>query len=95
MEELQKEITNPFLENGSIKHQDSLCMRFLRKKFKCIIIWFLLFITLAQCFLLIIDKISAENFNSMLSIMLAFKNNKTDTDKIISKVYSLFNNTEY
>lgn len=60
-------------ENYANNLEDDMCVRCLRKKFKCIVIFILLFISVSQCLLLIIDKISEENLNKIVSKLL--KNN--------------------
>ena len=45
-------------ENTNIsRDDDSLCKRFLRKKYKCIMLWMLSIIAVSQLFIIIFEKL--------------------------------------
>jgi hypothetical protein len=65
MDQLQLET---FLEQKT-SHQDSKCTRCLRKKFKCMIIYMLLLISLTQFVIIIIDKMDEKYLNKILEVI--------------------------
>lgn len=88
VENIQKQMLETFLpqqdENNCKTCEnegDKMYIRCLRKKFKCIVIFILLFISITQCLLLIIDKISEENLNKIVSKLMKNNTETKDLDK--------------
>jgi hypothetical protein len=54
-----------FLEEKEIK-ESSKCTRCMRKKFKCLIIYMLLLISLSQFLIIIFDKVDEKYLNQLL-----------------------------
>lgn len=67
------------------KQTDSKATRFVRRKFQCIIIFLVLFMTLMESLNVIVPKLSESNI-SFLNKFLSSTLNKT------SREYDLFNN---
>ena len=51
--------------------QNHICIRFIRKKFKCLIIFFLSICILGETLIMAMDKINFSTFNSILQKFLA------------------------
>ena len=69
MEHFEEEYNPCFSENGGTSNNiknDSLCLRCMRKKYKCLIIWMLSIAALSQFLYLLLEKID----NSVLEAML-------------------------
>ena len=78
MDCLQLETTTTFIEERKKEvNQDNLCVRFIRKKYKCILLWFLSIISLSQLFAVIFEKID-EKILLKISKLIVDKNNYTN-----------------
>jgi hypothetical protein len=66
MDSLQLET---FLEQKNNNENDTKCARCLRKKFKCVIIYMLLLISVTQFAIIIIDKLDEKYLNKILHII--------------------------
>ena len=53
--------------NNIISEDSSLCSRFLRKKYKCIMLWMLSIIAFSQLIIIIFEKIIDEEVVKLLS----------------------------
>ena len=71
------EIIHSFLEEQPIdrSNNDHICTRFIRKKFKCLIIFFLAVVVFAEASILTLEKV---NVNGILERFLALTN-KTES----------------
>lgn len=71
------EIIHSFLEEQPIdrSRNDNICTRFMRKKFKCLIIFFLAVVVFAEASMLTLEKV---NVNGILERFLALTN-KTES----------------
>ena len=67
---LQKISTNEMdltnIENFSTEKDDTKCIRFLKRKFKCVIIYMLLVISLIQLIVIICEKMDDKYLNIIL-----------------------------
>jgi hypothetical protein len=70
MDSLQLET---FLEQKGNNSEDTKCIRCMRKKFKCMIIYMLLLISLSQFIIIIIDKMDEKYLNQIFE-MITSKN---------------------
>jgi len=78
MDCLQLETTTTFIEERKKEiNQDNLCVRFIRKKYKCILLWFLSIISLSQLFAVIFEKID-EKILLKISKLIVDQNNYTN-----------------
>ena len=78
MDCLQLETTTTFIEEQKKEiNQDNLCVRFIRKKYKCILLWFLSIISLSQLFAVIFEKID-EKILLKISKLIVDQNNYTN-----------------
>jgi hypothetical protein len=62
MDCLQIETTTNLIKENEVKHienRQSIYIRFFRKKYKCIIMWFLSIISISQLFVIILEKIDS------------------------------------
>jgi hypothetical protein len=54
-------------ENTNIsRDDDSLCKRFLRKKYKCIMLWMLSIIAVSQLFIIIFEKLDEATLKNLV-----------------------------
>lgn len=61
------EVIHSFLEDTpSQRHKDNMFVRFVRKKFKCLIIFFLTFCVIAETFVVAIDKVNFTHLRIFL-----------------------------
>lgn len=71
------EVIHSFLKEQPVErnneYNDHICIRFIRKKFKCLIIFFLAAVVFAEASMLALEN---NNFNLILEKFLA-KNNQT------------------
>ena len=72
------EVIHSFLEEQPVDRtkNDHICIRFLRKKFKCILIFFLALCLFAETSMLALEKI---NFNVILEKFLSIANQSNST----------------
>ena len=77
MEHFEEEVTLCLNEKTSNNKQEneSLCVRFLRKKFKCVIIWMLSITSVSQFLYLLLEKIDNSVLEKMLQQLM--HNNST------------------
>ena len=75
MNEMHKEYNLCLNENGEKENtsEDDLCIRCLRKKYKCLIIWLLSITSLSQLLYLILEKVDNNLLEKMLKNIL-YKN---------------------
>lgn len=74
------EAMHSFLEEGRVNQNrrefdDHICVRFIRKKFKCLIIFFLTICILGETLIMSFDKINFDRFNDIYDKI--FQNNVT------------------
>ena len=75
--------TNSFLNEEIKKNEiqnDSLFVRFIRKKYKCIILWLLSIIAFSQLLVIIFEKVD-ENLLKKITKLLDYQNHTTKTNK--------------
>lgn len=53
--------------NQQINETESLCVRFIRKKYQCIMLFLLILFMTLEIIKLILDKINAENIENMFN----------------------------
>lgn len=63
------DLTN--IENFSTEKDDTKCIRFLKRKFKCVIIYMLLVISLIQLIVIICEKIDDKYLNIILEKIMS------------------------
>jgi hypothetical protein len=72
---LQKISTNEMdltnIENFSTEKDDTKCIRFLKRKFKCVIIYMLLVISLIQLIVIICEKMDDKYLNIILEKIMS------------------------
>lgn len=80
MEILQIEEASNFLNDQKVEKNvdDTLCIRCLRKKFKCMIIYALLFIVIFQIVLFAIEKLSENNINLLFEKFIKSPNSTSN-----------------
>lgn len=84
MEVLEIGEASKFLtEKQSEEIDDGLCIRCLRKKFKCLIIYTLLLIVIFQMIMLLISKLSDSNVNFLFEKIS--QNAYTNSTKFINR----------
>ena len=67
MEQLQMET---FLgQKKTTDQNDSMCTRFIRKKFRCIILFMLTIIVLSQLLIILFEKIDEKYVNKILEVV--------------------------
>ena len=67
MEQLQMET---FLgQKKTTDQNDSMCTRFIRKKFRCIILFMLTIIVLSQLLIILFEKIDEKYVNKLLEVV--------------------------
>jgi len=79
------ENANLFLEEAKIKHYDKeehLCIRFIRKKYKCLMLWGLSILALVEMGIILLDKFDDNMFNQAMNVI--FHNSKNYTDEFSS-----------
>jgi hypothetical protein len=59
------------LETFNIDENDTKCVRFLKRKFKCILIYLLLLISLFQLIVLIFEKVDDKYLNILLEKLIS------------------------
>ncbi len=59
------------------KDADNLCVRWSRKKYKCLIIYMLLILTIIQVLVIIFEKLDENMINKLASLLLSTKKNST------------------
>ena len=71
MEQLQMET---FLgQKKTTDQNDSMCTRFIRKKFRCIILFMLTIIVLSQLLIILFEKIDEKYVNKILEVVTSNK----------------------
>ena len=78
MEVFEKEYNlclNENIERKLETHTDTLCIRCVRKKYKCLLIWLLSIASISQLLYLILDKIDSNIIEDMFKKFL--QNNST------------------
>ncbi len=78
MEVFEKEYNlclNENIERKLETHTDTLCIRCVRKKYKCLLIWLLSIASISQLLYLILDKIDSNIIDDMFKKFL--QNNST------------------
>lgn len=61
------EVIHSFLEDTpSKRHEENLFIRFIRKKFKCLIIFFLTLCVVAETFIVAMDKVNFSHLTMFL-----------------------------
>jgi len=65
---VSSEVIHSFLEEKPINRETNelenhVCVRFIRKKYKCFIIFFLCIIVVAEATKMVFDKLHLENFD--------------------------------
>jgi hypothetical protein len=86
MEILTNENLNTLLDEKTKKdlnsenHIENNCVRFMRKKYKCIMLWMLSICCVSQLIILIFDKIDENILNKFLNKFLGQKQNYTLLD---------------
>jgi len=72
---LQKISTNEMdltnIENFSTEKDDTKCIRFLKRKFKCVIIYMLLVISLIQLIVIVCEKMDDKYLNIILEKIMS------------------------
>ena len=63
------DITN--IENFSTEKDDTKCIRFLKRKFKCVIIYMLLVISLIQLIVIVCEKMDDKYLNIILEKIMS------------------------
>jgi hypothetical protein len=63
------DLTN--IENFSTEKDDTKCIRFLKRKFKCVIIYMLLVISLIQLIVIICEKMDDKYLNIILEKIMS------------------------
>jgi hypothetical protein len=73
------ELKNIFVEEKDIDriYTDSLCIRYMRKKYHCTIIYCLLLLVLMQIILQIITKLDTDSIDNLISFFKQGYSNKT------------------
>lgn len=64
--------------------EDNLCIRFIRKKFKCIVILLLFLIALIELLNNVILKVDENLFKTFISYMISNDNNTSTKSEILS-----------
>ena len=64
--------------------EDNLCIRFIRKKFKCIVILLLFLIALIELLNNVILKVDENLFKTFISYMILNDNNTSTKSEILS-----------
>lgn len=59
--------TNYKQDENVYNKNENICIRCMRKKFKCIIIFLLLLITIAQIFVILLEKLNDNQIEMILS----------------------------
>jgi hypothetical protein len=70
MEDLISEQTKDLMtgkENVQSQENQTFCMRFLRKKYKCVMLWMLSIIAFSQLLIIVLDKFIDEELVKLLS----------------------------
>lgn len=70
MEDLISEQTKDLMtgkENVQSQENPTFCMRFLRKKYKCVMLWMLSIIAFSQLLIIVFDKFIDEELVKLLS----------------------------
>lgn len=71
-------VMHPFLEIQELNrdeqnNENHICIRFVRKKFKCLIIFFLSICILGETLIMVMEKVNFNSFNYVLErFVLAF-----------------------
>lgn len=71
-------VMHPFLEAQELNrdeqnNENHICIRFVRKKFKCLIIFFLSICVLGETLIMAMEKVNFNSFNYVLErFVLAF-----------------------
>lgn len=63
------DLTN--IENFHIEKDDTKCIRFLKRKFKCVIIYMLLVISLIQLIVIVCEKMDDKYLNIILEKIMS------------------------
>jgi hypothetical protein len=71
----RNQITHGYLEDRDI--DDNICVRFIRKKFKCIVIFLLFLITLLEFLNNVILRIDENFLRTFISMILSTNNNES------------------
>jgi hypothetical protein len=66
---------------------ESLCIRIIRKKFKCIMLLLLIILLILQIVNTILSNLTKEDFNMYVKLLLSQKINKSDTNNFLSREY--------
>jgi hypothetical protein len=80
MEDLISEQTKDLLDKEKIEiasEKPTLCVRFLRKKYKCVMLWMLSIIAFSQLLVIMFDKIFDEEVVNILSKKITHYFNST------------------
>jgi len=64
------EAMHSFLEEVPINRDQNIFVRFMRKKFKCFIIFFLTLCVLGETMLMAFDKFNFDNLNQLFKKMI-------------------------
>ncbi len=62
------------IKTFSLENGDSKCIKFIKRKFRCILIYMLLCISLIQLIVIIFEKIDDKYFNILIENLLTNKN---------------------
>jgi len=85
---IDKFLPHPIDECGTGRKQDSLLLRYCRKKFKCIIIFMLLGIALCQTSALILKSIDFDELSTLVNKSITSSNEqKLNVGNLIEKVF--------
>ena len=66
---------------------DNLCIRFLRKKYKCLLLWGLSILSLSQTFFILFEKIDNGLLNKAVGLM--FTNNTNNESELKTQIYNM------
>lgn len=97
METFSEEIVDNFLQPNScnrnhtrlcqhVEKPDSLGVKCIRKKYKCIILWLLSIVVITQLFIIIFEKLDDKLLNQLLIILSKKlkKSNNTNTPQLFN-----------
>jgi len=56
---------NPFIEESQKSRKNTTCVRFMRKKFQCIIVYTLLLIAFLEVIQIVMDKLNSDTIESL------------------------------